>query len=131
MRDDTLRQEVDKLEGVANKMDALFHIPGTKIRIGADALLGLVPGIGDTVALAPSAYIVWRSRQLGASWPVIGRMAGNVGIDTLVGTIPLVGDLFDVGWKGNLRNVALLKRHLKAKGKLPADEPLPNTDLAA
>ncbi|MGR3468921.1 MAG: DUF4112 domain-containing protein [Shimia sp.] len=131
MPDPQLQREVDKLERLANRMDALFHIPGTKIRVGADALLGLIPGIGDTVALAPSAYIVYRSRQLGAPWPLVGRMGANAGIDALIGTIPLLGDLFDIGFKGNLRNVAPLKSHLKTKGLLPESEPLPNTDLAA
>jgi hypothetical protein len=112
-------------------MDALFRIPGTPIRVGADSLLGLIPGIGDTLALAPSGWILYEARRLGAPKRLIARMAANVGIDWLVGLIPLVGDLFDVGWKGNLRNAALILAHLQEKGALDEDPLKPVWNAAA
>ena len=76
--------------------------------------MGLVPGVGDLLALAPAAYIIGSARRMGAPAPLMGRMLFNTGVDTVFGAIPLLGDLFDVGWKGNLRNAALLRRHLQA-----------------
>ena len=107
----TRASELDRLEKLAHKMDTLFRIPLTSIRVGLDSLVGLLPGIGDTAALAPAAYIVYRAHQMGAPRSLLGRMGANVCIDWLVGSIPLVGDLFDVGFKANRRNVALLRRH--------------------
>lgn len=109
---DEVTQEVDRLDALARKLDARFRIPMTGIRIGLDGLIGLIPGIGDTLAALPSAYLVLRGWQLGARKRVIARMMGNVGIDYAVGLIPLVGDLADIGFKGNLRNIALLKAEL-------------------
>lgn len=107
-----------QLDNLADTMDSLFRIPGTHIRVGLDSIIGLIPGIGDAVALAPAGYIVWQARQMGAPKRLIARMGVNIGIDALVGSIPLVGDIFDVGWKGNRRNVALLRRHLEASGRI-------------
>lgn len=109
---DEVTQEVNRLDALARKLDARFRIPMTGIRIGLDGLIGLIPGIGDTLAALPSAYLVLRGWQLGARKRVIARMMGNVGIDYAVGLIPLVGDLADIGFKGNLRNIALLKAEL-------------------
>ena len=109
---DEVTQEVDRLDALARKLDARFRIPMTGIRIGLDGLIGLIPGIGDTLAALPSAYLVLRGWQLGARKRVIARMMGNVGIDYAVGLIPLVGDLADIGFKGNFRNIALLKAEL-------------------
>lgn len=78
----------------------------------ADSLLGLVPGIGDVLALAPAGWIIWKARDLGAPKMLQARMAGNTAIDAMIGAIPVVGDLFDMGWKGNLRNVRLLRAHI-------------------
>ncbi len=92
-------------------MDAQFRIPGTDIRFGVDAVIGLVPGVGDLVSLAISGYIISSAAKLGASRYVMARMALNSGIDAIVGTIPLLGDLFDVGFKANQRNMRLLQQH--------------------
>lgn len=121
VREQTSRR-LERLERLATNMDALFRVPGTNIRVGADSIVGLVPGIGDAAALAPSVYIIVQSRRMGAPWPLIGRMTFNVGVDAALGSVPLVGDLFDVGWKGNLRNTRLLRRHLERSGKVSADE---------
>lgn len=93
-------------------MDRAFRVPFTPIRFGWDSILGLVPGVGDTLAMAPAFYIMREAHDMGASRPVLARMAGNIGIDWLVGLVPLVGDIFDVGVKSNTRNVALLREHL-------------------
>ena len=113
-----------RLERAARLMDSAVRIPGTRIRVGLDSIVGLVPGIGDTLALAPGAWIIGSAWNMGAPGHVLGRMAVNSGIDWAIGTVPLIGDLFDVGFKANLRNVALLREHLeKTKGR-PDGRPL-------
>ena len=89
-----------------------FVIPGTNIRFGLDALIGLVPGIGDAVTTVMSLYIVNEARALGAPRLLIARMLANVALDGFVGAIPLVGDAFDVVFRANRRNMALLLGHL-------------------
>ena len=107
--------EVERLERMAAALDTAFRIPGIGVRVGWDSILGLIPGVGDTVALAPGAYIVWRAHKLGADPAVVARMAVNSGVDYAIGAIPLIGDLFDVGFKANRRNVTLLREHLDAR----------------
>ena len=107
--------EIERLDRLARLLDSKFGIPGTRFSFGLDSVLGLVPGVGDALALAPQAYLVYKARQLGAPKHVIGRMALNTGIDTVVGAVPILGDLFDVAFKANLRNVKLLKDHLEAE----------------
>ncbi|MBY5970780.1 DUF4112 domain-containing protein [Ferrimonas balearica] len=102
-----------RLERLADRMDRAFRLPGTNIRFGWDSIVGLLPGIGDTATLAPAAWIIMEGHRLGLPRYRVAQMMGNAGIDWIVGSIPLVGDLFDVGWKGNLRNVALIRRHLE------------------
>lgn len=81
-------------------------------RFGLDAVVGLIPGVGDLFGGLTSAYIVFRAARLGASASVLLRMMVNIGVETLVGAVPAVGDLFDAAFKANLRNIALLERHL-------------------
>ena len=97
-------------------MDSAFTIPGTNIRMGVDGFLGLVPVAGDLISALVSSYLIWEARQLGASRWVIGRMMANTALDTLVGAVPLVGDAFDVLFRGNMKNMALLRRHLEKRG---------------
>ena len=87
-------------------------VPGTNIRFGLDALIGLVPGIGDAVTTLLSLYIVREARALGAPRLLIARMLANVALDGVVGAVPVAGDLFDVAFRANRRNVALLRQHL-------------------
>jgi hypothetical protein len=91
--------------------DELFRIPGTRIRFGLDALVGLIPGVGDALTGGVSVYLLVTATRMGAPPSVVARMAGNVALDLLVGAIPLLGDLFDLGWKANVRNVRLLEQH--------------------
>ena len=108
---DDRRARLDRLERLAANLDSRYRIPGTRIRFGWDAILGLVPGIGDVAALGPAGYIWLEAHRMGAPGSVKARMALNTGIDWVVGSIPLVGDLLDVGLKANRRNVALLRDH--------------------
>ena len=101
-----------RVRALARALDSAVGVPGTKFRFGLDPLLGLVPGLGDLAGAMLSGYIVLTGIQLGAPRSVVVRMLGNVAIDTLVGSVPVVGDLFDASWKSNNRNVALIERHL-------------------
>jgi len=103
------------LERLARLMDDRFRVPGTNYRIGLDGFLGLVPGVGDVAGAVVSLYIVHQARRHGASRWLQSRMLGNVALDLVVGTIPLVGDLFDFGFKANRRNMELLARHLERR----------------
>jgi hypothetical protein len=89
-------------------LDDAFPIPGTRQRVGFDALIGLIPGVGDTLGALLSTYIIVEAARRGASVWTVARMLGNVGLETVVGAIPLLGDLFDVVFKANQRNLALL-----------------------
>ena len=112
------QQSVARLDALAMLMDGAFVIPGTTIRMGLDGLIGLVPVAGDLIASVVSSYIVWEARQLGAPRWLVGRMALNIVLDTAVGSVPVVGDAFDVLFRANLENMALLKRYLEKKGRL-------------
>ena len=105
--------EIRKLDRLADLMDNAFVIPGTNTRIGLDAVLGLIPGIGDTAGLAVAGYIIHKAHKNGVHPVLLMHMAGNVFMDWLVGLVPFVGDIFDVGFKANRRNVDILKNHLK------------------
>jgi predicted phage tail protein len=93
-------------------LDSAVRVPGTNARVGLDPLLGLLPGIGDFLAAVLSSYVVVVAARLGAPRSVLARMLVNLGVDTLVGVVPLLGDLFDVGWKANMRNAALLEGYV-------------------
>lgn len=107
--------ELERLERVATLMDTAFRLPLVGVRIGWDSLLGLIPGVGDAAALTPAAWIVWRARGLGAPPSLLVRMGANIAADTIIGAVPIVGDLLDIGIKANRRNVALLRDHLESE----------------
>jgi hypothetical protein len=104
----------ESLESLAHWLDSVFEIPGIGVRFGLDALLGLLPGVGDTASALASVYILQAATKYGVPRITLARMTLNIGIDLLVGAIPVVGDLFDVYWKANQKNVELLRRHFKA-----------------
>jgi len=110
-------QAVARLDALATLMDAAFVIPGTNIRMGLDGLIGLLPIAGDLIASLVSSYIVWEARQLGAPRWLLARMMLNVAIDTAIGSVPVVGDVFDVMFRANLKNMALLKRYLERQAR--------------
>ncbi|MBB3017816.1 hypothetical protein FHR70_000856 [Microvirga lupini] len=106
---------------VARLMDSAVLIPGLNRRVGLDAMLGLVPGIGDAVSAAIASYIIWEARQLGLPRWKIARMIGNVAVDTAIGAIPFAGDLFDVFFKANMRNLRIIHDHLGTPKRGPKE----------
>jgi hypothetical protein len=104
-------ERVARIGALSRLLDTAFVIPGTNIRFGLDALIGLIPGIGDAFTTAMSLYIVNEARALGAPRVLIARMLANVAVDGLVGAIPILGDAFDVAFRANRRNMALLLGH--------------------
>jgi len=105
----SVRQRVEAMERL---LERSFTIPGINRHVGLDAVVGLVPVLGDLVAAAMGAYLIWEARNLGLSKWKLYRMAGNVAFDTAVGAIPLVGDAFDVLFRSNTRNLRMIRRHL-------------------
>jgi hypothetical protein len=103
--------KIQRLRRLAWLIDAAGRVPGTRFRFGLNSVIGLAPGAGDALLTLISLYFVYEAVQLGLPRRKIRRMVCNVAIETLLGTIPLLGDLFDVAWKANLRNVAIIDRH--------------------
>lgn len=112
-RVDSPERVLRRLERLGRLLDSQFRIPGLGVRFGLDSIIGLAPGIGDAVGLALSAYIVMEAWRLGLPSNIIMRMIANLAVDTAVGTVPVVGDLFDVAWKANRRNIAHIRRHVR------------------
>ena len=104
-----LRKRVEMLEVL---LERSFVIPGINRAVGLDAIVGLVPVLGDVVTAAMGAYLIWEARNLGMPKWKLWRMAGNLGLDTTLGAIPLVGDAFDFLFRSNTRNLKIIKRHL-------------------
>lgn len=104
-------RDIRRARALARILDTAVGIPGTRIRFGLDPVLGLVPGAGDVASAMLSAYIVLVAANKGAPRPVIWRMLGNIAVDTALGSVPVLGDLFDVAFKSNIRNVELLERY--------------------
>ena len=117
----TIPDPLSRARALTRLLDSAARVPGTSFRFGLDPVLGLIPGLGDVAGAALSGYVVILASRLGAPKSVIVRMLGNVAIDTVAGAMPVVGDLFDAGWKSNTRNLALLERHVG----------LPTTERAA
>lgn len=111
-----------RLEKLGHLLDSALRIPGTRFRIGLDGILGFIPGLGDAAGAALSAYLIFEAARLGLPVTTLLRMAGNVAIETVIGAVPIVGDLFDIAWKANLKNVALARGHV-ANADLPGRSP--------
>lgn len=109
-------RSLDRLRRLGYLLDNSIPVPGTGFRFGLDAIIGLVPGVGDLASGALALYIVLEAARLGVPRPLLLRMGWNVAADTLVGSVPLLGDLFDAGYKANLRNIALVQRHMEQPG---------------
>ncbi|WP_062203177.1 DUF4112 domain-containing protein [Aureimonas sp. AU12] len=109
-RAETVRR-LNRLNRLARLMDTAIRIPGTEIRFGADAILGLVPGIGDASGAAIGLFIVNEARRMGVPKRKLARMVANLGVDAAVGAVPLAGDLFDVYFKSHKRNIAIVADH--------------------
>ncbi|MEO0061474.1 MAG: hypothetical protein RLZZ08_34 [Pseudomonadota bacterium] len=104
-----IRQRVEALERL---LERSFTIPGINAPVGLDAVVGLVPVVGDVIGAGMGAYMIWEARNLGLSRWQLWRMAGNVAFDTAVGAIPVAGDLFDFLFRSNTRNLRIIRRHL-------------------
>jgi uncharacterized protein DUF4112 len=113
---------LEALRNVAQMLDSAFVVPGTSYRFGLDPILGLVPGLGDLVSPLFTIGILWQARELALPRIVQLRMIFNVAIDSLVGAVPLLGDLFDFAWKANKMNLALLERHAQEERPASASD---------
>jgi len=100
-----------RMHGLARLMDTAIRIPGTGVRLGADSVLGLLPGVGDAGAALVGLFIVNEARRLGVPTQTLMRMLGNLGVDTIGGSVPLLGDIFDVYFKSNRRNLKIVLDH--------------------
>ncbi len=109
-------RRVERLRQLAVLLDSSIEIPGTKVRIGVDPLLGLVPGVGDAVSTVMSLYIVYEATKIGATRGQIARMLANVLIDLGVGLVPVAGDVFDFAFKANVRNLRILGIDARGSG---------------
>ena len=107
----------ERLDRLSKLLDTAILIPGTNIRFGLDAVIGLVPVVGDMITTAISSWLIYEAHRLGISRFALARMMGNVAIDGVVGAIPLFGDAFDVAFRANRRNMALLRRHLENESR--------------
>lgn len=107
------RGRLERLHGLARVLDSAFVVPGTSFRFGLDALIGLIPGVGDLVGAGLSGFILIEAARLGVPRSVMLRMGWNVAVETVVGAIPFAGDLFDAAYKANNRNIRLLDRYLQ------------------
>jgi hypothetical protein len=105
----SVRQRIEMLERL---LEGMIEVPGLGRKVGLDAIVGLVPVVGDVVTAGMGLYIVWEARNLGMPKWQLWRMAGNVGIDSLVGAVPVAGDLFDFLYRSNSRNLKIVRKHL-------------------
>ncbi len=105
------KSAIANVESMAKWMDSRFTIPGTNIKFGFDALIGLVPGVGDFATLFISGYMITILAKNGASRLLVARMALNIVIDAVLGSVPILGDIFDVAFKANIRNTKLMREH--------------------
>ena len=106
-----------RLERFSRFTDSSIGIPFTKFKLGIEALIGIIPGIGDAAGLILSSYVLFEAQRLGVGWRVKSRIITNMLIDFFVGLIPIVGDIFDAFFKANTRNTQLLKRYLHERSK--------------
>jgi hypothetical protein len=104
---------IARITALARLLDDAILIPGLNRRVGFDAIIGLVPGIGDAISALLASYIIWEARQLGLPRWKIARMIGNVAVDTAIGAIPVAGDAFDLFFKANRRNLRIVHEHLR------------------
>lgn len=106
-------ERLDRLRRLGYLLDNSIPIPGTRYRIGLEAIIGLVPGLGDLLGGGFSAWIILQAARLGAPPSLVARMGWNLLVDAVAGAVPLLGDIFDAGFKANMRNLALLERHVQ------------------
>ena len=103
---------IRRMEMMAKLLDNAFVIPGTNQRVGIDAIIGLVPGLGDIATTFLSSYVIWEARNLGVSRVAIGRMLTNLAIHASIGAVPILGDVFDAFFRVNQRNMRIVRAQL-------------------
>ena len=101
-----------RVEAMERLLERSFVVPGTRMNFGLDAVVGVIPVVGDAIAAAMGAYLLWEAKNLGMPKWKLWRMAGNIAFDAAVGAVPLAGDLFDLVFRSNSRNLRLIRRHL-------------------
>ena len=101
-----------RIEAAERVLERAFTLPGTNYRVGLDAIVGLIPVVGDLIAAAMGSWLIWEARNLGMSKFHLARMAANLGVDTALGAIPLVGDAFDIAFRSNTRNLRIVRKWL-------------------
>jgi len=111
----TREDSIARITALTKLLDSAFLIPGLNRRVGIDAVIGLIPGVGDAISAALASYIIWEARQLGLPRWKIARMIGNVALDTTLGAVPLAGDVFDVFFRANKRNMRIVREHIGRK----------------
>lgn len=110
--EDSHRATFRRLRQISHLLDNAIRIPGTSYRIGLDPILGLIPGGGDFVGMVFAVYLIVSAAQMGAPREILLQMVSNIILDTIAGSVPVVGDVFDVAWKANTKNIELLDAHL-------------------
>jgi Domain of unknown function (DUF4112) len=110
------RAALDRIDMLATMLDTAFILPGTNVRFGVESLLRLLPGIGDALASALSCYLLYEAHRLGVPRLMLARMAGNVIVEAVFGAVPFAGDAFDVFFRANRRNAALLREYFARTG---------------
>jgi hypothetical protein len=113
---DAASAPLKRMETVAWLLDSAFVIPGTRQRVGVDAIIGLIPGLGDIATTLLSTYVIWEARNLGLSRFAIGRMVANLAVHASIGAIPVLGDLFDAFFRVNQRNMRIVRAQLARRG---------------
>ncbi len=108
-----LERALGYIQRISWWMDAAWRVPGTRFRVGYDAVLGLIPGVGDLMGVTVTLYLIIEASRLGIGVRPIAKMLGNAAIEATVGSVPLLGDLFDAGFKANLRNLRILEAALR------------------
>ncbi len=118
----TQEQKLAHIRGLARFLDESIPVPGTKYKIGVEPIVGLIPGVGDFFGVTLSAYIILRAADLGVSAATIVRMIINLAIDGVIGSLPFVGDLFDLVWKANKRNLMIVETELLKNAPLKSSK---------
>ncbi|MGG6237119.1 DUF4112 domain-containing protein [Nodosilinea sp. AN01ver1] len=108
-------RNLNRIRRISRLMDTAFKIPVLGLKVGWDPVLGLIPGLGDLIATAISAYVIVLAARFRLPRGILAQMVFNIGLEAVVGTVPLVGDLFDAFYKSNVRNLKLLEAHLQSE----------------
>lgn len=130
VEDRSRTETMESLEKLSSLLDARWTVPGTTFKFGLDPIIGLLPGVGDSLSLALSAYIIMQGSQLGLSRFALARMIGNATLDAIIGVVPLVGDLADFGFKANRRNIDIIKKELGVNRVVTGTDPQKNIGQA-